>query len=110
MSKKPLRTRVMVSVSPELYELLEQLSSLAGASMGGLCGELLEDAKPALQAMLKALEQARDKNADAFDTLARMLAEAQVKAGEIQMDLIDTRSNVRRARTEKDDGNENGQE
>lgn len=110
MSKKPLRTRVMVSVSPELYELLEKLSSMAGASMGGLCGELLEDAKPALVAMLKALEQARDKNADAFDTLARMLAEAQVKAGEIQMDLIDTRTSLRRAPGEKGDPNENGQE
>ena len=110
MSKKPQRNRVMVSVSPELYDLLDQLSTMAGASMRGLCGELLEDAKPALVAMLKALEQARDKNADAFDTLARMLAEAQVRAGEIQMDLIDTRSNVRRARSDKDAPNENGQE
>ena len=110
MSKKPLRTRVMVSCSSELYELLEELATMSGASMGGLCGELLEDTKPVLQAMIKALKQARDQNADAFDTLARILAEAQMKAGEIQMDLIDTRTSLRRAPGEKGDPNENGQE
>ncbi len=110
MSKKPLRTRVMVSCSPELYELLDELATMSGASMGGLCGELLEDTKPVLQAMIKALKQARNQNADAFDTLARILAEAQMKAGEIQMDLIDTRTSLRRAPGEKGDANENGQE
>lgn len=110
MSKKPLRTRVMVSVTPELYTLLERLSSLAGASMGGLCGELLQDAMPALEAMAKALELARDKNADAFEVLAKLLAEAQVKSGEVQLDMLEAKSSIRRARSDQESGNENGQD
>lgn len=110
MSKKPLRTRIMVSVTPELYALLERLANAAGASMGGLCGELLQDATPALEAMATAIEQARDQNVDAFDTLARLLADAQIKTGEVQLEMLDTRQKMRRAPTEKEPGNENGQD
>lgn len=102
--------RVMVSVTLELYALLERIAKLAGASMGGLCGELLEDATPALSAMAKALELARDNNADAFDVLSKLLAEAQIKTGEVQLDMLDTRQKMRRAPTEKEPGNENGQD
>lgn len=110
MSKKPLRTRIMVSVSPELYTLLEDLSKLAGASMGGLCGELLEDATPALEAMRTALRLARENNADAFDVLSKLLAQAQVKTGEVQLDMLETKASIRRARTDKGAEHENGQD
>lgn len=110
MTKKDNRQRLMLTVPPELYALLERLSKLAGASMSGLCVELLQDATPALEAMATALEQAREKNMDAFDTLARLLSEAQVKAGEVQLDMLDTRQKMRRAPTQKEPGNENGQE
>lgn len=110
MSKKDNRQRLMLTVPPELYALLERLSKLAGASMSGLCVELLQDATPALEAMAKALELARDKNADAFEVLAKLLAEAQIKTGEVQLDMIDTRQKMRRAPTAKDSENENGQD
>lgn len=102
--------RVMVSVTPELYALLEQISKLAGASMGGLCGELLEDAKPAFQAMAKALELARENNTDAFDVLTRLLAQAQSEAAGIQLDMLDTKTSLRRAPTVKGSEHENGQD
>ncbi len=110
MSKKDNRQRIMLSAPPELYALLERLSKAAGSSMSGLCVELLQDAMPALEAMATAIEQARDQNVDAFDTLARLLADAQIKTGEVQLEMLDTRQKMRRALTKKEPGNENGQD
>ena len=104
-TKKDNRYRLMLTVPPDLYAALERLSELAGASMSGLCVELLQDAMPALEAMAKALQQARADNVDAFDTLARMITEAQAKASAVQLDMIDARQKMRRTPTIK-----NGQE
>lgn len=106
--KKDNRYRLMLTVPPDLYAALERLSNLAGASMSGLCVELLQDAMPALEAMAKAMQQARDDNADAFDTLAKMITEAQIKGSEVQLDMLEARQKMRRVRS--DTPIKNGQE
>jgi hypothetical protein len=104
-TKKDNRARLMLTLPPDLYDALERLSELAGATMSGICVELLQDAMPALEAMAKAMQQARADNVDAFETLAKMITEAQIKSGQVQLDILDARQKMRRTPTVK-----NGQE
>lgn len=107
--KKPLRPRVMVTVSAETFELLQQIAEEGGVAIGSLCGELLDEARPAFDAMLTAIRQAKAKNADAFDTIAKLMVQATTQANQVQMDIIEERQRLRRRPSDPDpeSGNEN---
>lgn len=100
--------RVLVTLTPSTYELLQQLSDEAGVAIAPLCGELIEEARPAFVAMLTAVRQAKSGAADAFDTLAALFADATVKSGEAQLELIEQKQLLSRKRQPKG-GNDNAQ-
>lgn len=110
MSKKPpLRLRIMVTVSPELDRLLDELAEVACVAKSSMCRQLLEDAKPQLRLLLKAARQARESSADALDTLAEVLEEAQSRTLSAQASVEEAKIRLRRASPSEVVANENGQ-
>lgn len=95
--QQPLRKRVQVTLTPEIYEVLQELADESGVAMGALCGNMLREALPAFQAMLAAVRAAKSKNADAYDFLASMLIENQAKSSQIQLEIDNERQKLRRA-------------
>ena len=100
MTVKKKRRRVLVTVSPEMYELVQAVSNEANVATSNL-GEMIEECKPAFEAMLTAVRQAKNKNADTFDTLQRLLISAQYQVTDAQIDLLDEQKKLRRQMSEK---------
>mgnify|MGYP000013181533 FL=1 len=101
MTVKKKRRRVLVTVSPEMYELVQAVSNEANVATSNLLGEMIEECKPAFEAMLAAVRQAKNKNADTFDTLQRLLISAQSQVTNAQIDLLDEQKKLRRQTSEK---------
>lgn len=100
-SDKAKQQRILVTVSPEMYELIHQLSDEASIATSALLGELVERAKPALEAMLLAIRQAKNEQSEAFDTLHKLLIDSQLEASNAQLDLLEQKGKLRRARSDK---------
>lgn len=66
------KKRAQVQLSPDVYELLKEISDLGGVSIGGLLGEIIDENKPSLQIIRDALLLA--KNQDQSNVLNRMQA------------------------------------
>ena len=49
-----------------MYELVQAVSNEANVATSNLLGEMIEECKPAFEAMLTAVRQAKNKNADTF--------------------------------------------
>ena len=101
MTVKKKRRRVLVTVSPEMYELVQAVSNEANVATSNLLGEMIEECKPAFEAMLTAVRQAKNKNADTIDTLQRLLISAQYQVTDAQIDLLDEQKKLRRQMSEK---------
>ena len=56
MTVKKKRRRVLVTVSPEMYELVQAVSNEANVATSNLLGEMIEECKPAFEAMLTYTE------------------------------------------------------
>ena len=78
---------------PKMYELVQAVSNEANVATSNLLGEMIEECKPAFEAMLTAVRQAKNKNADTFDTLQRLLISAQYQVTDAQIDLLDEQKN-----------------
>ena len=76
-----------------MYELVQAVSNEANVATSNLLGEMIEECKPAFEAMLTAVRQAKNKNADTFDTLQRLLISAQSQVTDAQIDLLDEQKN-----------------
>lgn len=95
------RRRVLVTVSPEMYDLIHAVSDEASVATSNLLGQLIEDARPAFEAMLLAVRQAKESNADAYDTLHRLLIATQNLSNDMQVELLDEQKKLRRAPAER---------
>jgi predicted DNA-binding protein len=62
--------RVQVTLSPEGMVLLERLAKATGEPKATLLGELIEEAMPALEATVKAIEMVREQPREAQRLLA----------------------------------------
>ena len=71
VNKAKKQQRILVTVSPEMYELVQRLNTEANVATSALLGELLEEAKPVLEAMLMAVQKAKLQQHDAFDALQK---------------------------------------
>lgn len=98
MTEKKRNRRVLVTVSPSMYELIQTLGDEANVATSQLLGELVEKARPAFEAMLFAVRQAKSDQENAYDTLHRLLISAQNEANEAQLDLLDTKEKLRRSK------------
>ncbi len=103
VNKAKKQQRILVTVSPEMYELVQRLNTEANVATSALLGELLEEAKPVLEAMLMAVQKAKLQQHDAFDALQKFLIESQMRAHEAQLEILQSQQKLRRARTDKKD-------
>lgn len=64
------KKRVQVQLTPDVYDLIKEISELGGVSIGGLLGEIIDENKGGLQIIRDALLLA--KNQDQSNVLNRM--------------------------------------
>lgn len=86
------KKRAQVQLSPDVYELLKEISELGGVSIGGLLGEIIDENKAGLQIIRDALLLA--KNQDQSNVLNRMqslLTDAHQKALDAQKEMNELR-------------------
>lgn len=102
MAEKEKRDkRLLVTVSPSMYELVQRLGSEASIATSQLIGEMIEDARPVFEAMLETVIKAKAQQADAYDALHKALIEATMTASEVQLDLLEKKDSMRRSRGTK---------
>ena len=83
-SQKP---RIALTVDDDLNALLEDLSVLMKKPKSTIITDLLNDVKPMLTDLKDALELAEQKK-DIKPVLARMTASANIKASEMNNDML----------------------
>lgn len=93
--------RVFVTLTPETYKIVQDLSESVGASMSGLLAELAEEAAPSMAQIVQAVKLAKSKPAEAFENIADALARAQGDASQLQIELIDKKRKLRRGGKKK---------
>lgn len=94
-TKKP---RVMVTLEPEVYEALKELQAAADISPASFISQMLKETLPAIHGMAKASVMAKRRNLDAFELLQEQLMEATEKASQVNLDLQQTKTKLRRAK------------
>jgi len=80
---KKKTTRINVTISTELHELLKELARLTGKSTAHMPAYLLEESKPTFQALINAFTTARDDEAMALKLLTENVESAMVKAAKV---------------------------
>ncbi len=83
--------RIAVNLSLENYQVLSDLSEMAGASMSSFLNQMVSEATPGLIKVIKALKQAKNENLDSFDTLAEALELVRSSTDQATLDLEDAR-------------------
>lgn len=93
--------RVPVGFQPSTLAALERLSEVSGQSISGIVSSFMDDAAPALEEIIRALEVAKTKPLKAIDLMQDQLARATVAAGQGQLELVDARKRHNRRRAKK---------
>jgi len=62
MSKGIKSRRVQVLLSPEVFEVVEQISALGGVSISALLAEIITESKDGLVMILEALQKAKQQD------------------------------------------------
>jgi hypothetical protein len=62
MSKGIKSRRVQVLLSPEVFEVVEQISALGGVSISALLAEIITESKGGLVMILEALQKAKQQD------------------------------------------------
>lgn len=60
MSKKS--TRIQVTLPPDVFEVVEEISSFGAISMSGLVAEIMTESKSGLVMILEALKKAKQQD------------------------------------------------
>lgn len=101
---KSNQRRVLVTVSPEMYELVHRLGKEAHVATSQLLGQMIEEARPAFEAMLEIVVSAKSNGSDGYLALHRALiaahATATTEVAGLQLELLDRK--MRRIPAEKD--------
>jgi len=93
--------RVSIGFQPATFAALEDLADASGSSISGLVSGFMDQASPSFSSISQSLRSAKNKPIFALDLLQENLAEAQHRASQIQLDLVESRKrhNKRRAKT-----------
>jgi len=90
MANKPKvkkTTRISVTISTELYDLLNELSASTGKSAAHFPAIILEENKPTIKALIDAYETAKNDKKKAFEDMTLYAEQALAKtAGVISRD------------------------
>lgn len=100
------RKRILVMVSPELDAALMKMAELSGGSKASICGEMLEQSLPVIQQMNKALEAAKNKQADVFELLNTAINTAVGDAQQMGLEIDEVKRGIRRWGPNKKKGEE----
>lgn len=79
--------RLLVTVNPRGRLAAEKLARASGKAVSTVIGELLDEAAPMLEALADTLDGLRSKKNDAYRSVALALAETQLNAAQMSVDL-----------------------
>jgi hypothetical protein len=72
-----LNPRITVTLTPAVAAVMRQMSQLTGNSQSAMIGELLEEARPVFERMVKVLQAAKDVKTQVRDDLVSSLESIQ---------------------------------
>lgn len=81
------RPRMQVTPSETAYRLLKRISELSGQAPATITRELLDEAVPAMEVTIQALELVKGRPQEAQAALARFAAESINKLTQAQLEL-----------------------
>ena len=101
--KEEKRTRVAITVSPELRQALLEFSDVSGMSMSSFCRQMLEENIPLIQAMTKAYKVAYERPQEALTLMSEELDRAHAKSAQASLDLEESKKviKLRKARNDR---------
>lgn len=97
MAKKK---RIQVTVTDEVYKLVEELASVSGTSKSSIISDMMTHIAPQLQSMTKALLLAKKRNIDSFEILEDALMTSINDASQLGIEIKETK---RAWRTKQDE-------
>jgi hypothetical protein len=93
--------RIPIGFQPTTMSALQRLADVSGQSISGIVSSFMDDAAPALEQIITALELAKTKPIAALDLMQEQLATAQHVASQGQLDLVETRKRHNKRRVKK---------
>jgi len=93
--------RISIGFQPATMVALQRLADASGQSISGIVSSFMDDAAPALEQLITAMEKAKTKPLEALDMLQEQLAQAQHLASQGQLDLVETRKRHNKRRAKK---------
>lgn len=90
----PKTKRLSINLSLENYQVLSEISDKSGASKSSFLNQMLSESAPALIKLSKALDQAKNKNLETFDTLTEALNLVVLGAEQASLDMGKTKNHV----------------
>lgn len=93
--------RVPIAFQDSTLEALHRLSDASGQSISGIVSSFMDDAAPALEQIVQALELAKSKPVAALDLMQEQLANAQLAASQGQLELVESRKRHNKRRAKK---------
>lgn len=93
--------RIMIGFQPTTLAALQRLSDVSGQSISGIVSGFMDDAAPALEQIIAALELAKSKPIAALDLMQEQLATAQHVAAQGQLELVESRKRHNKRRVKK---------
>lgn len=90
--------RVPIAFQDSTLQMLHRLSDVTGQSISGIVSNFIDEAAPALEQVIQAVQLAKSKPIAALDLMQEQLAKAQHVASQGQLQLVATRKkhNMRR--------------
>ena len=95
------KPRITISVTPATKAVLDRLQKVANKPASTFIAEVINEAAPLFDAMALAIEQSNEKKSEAFETLAGVLAQSQVGAAQLQLNIHNARGDAARKTAKK---------
>jgi len=95
MSKKTKRVQVMLT--PEIFEIVEQISAIGGVSISALLAEIITESKSGLVMILEALQKAKQQDlSGAIDRLQAGLLDGMGQGIELAKDMNEQKAKLQK--------------
>lgn len=89
------RTRLTLSITPELKHALDELHDATGVAAASFVGEIIESNIPMIRGIAEAARKAKEEPARALELMQRAMLEALHGASEAQLELMDEQAKLR---------------
>lgn len=95
MSKKTKRVQVMLT--PEIFEIVEQISAIGGVSISSLLAEIITESKGGLVMILEALQKAKQQDlSGAIDRLQSGLLDSMGQGIDLAKQMNEQKAKVQK--------------